>query len=84
MNACQEAASQLNLIINQACDEAGRLRISDVDEDRIAVLLQATSTAIDHSRRLLLELGGARKSRARRQTTIAAGMAPQLEEGDPT
>lgn len=83
MNACQEAASQLNLIINQACDEAGRVRLSDGDEDRIAVLLQATTTAIDQSRRLLHELEGARRGRVRRQTTVAAGMAGPVEEGDP-
>jgi len=54
MAACEEAVQRLNLIISQACDEAEALKhVKHPQVERIAALLETTSAAIGHSRRVL-------------------------------
>jgi signal transduction histidine kinase len=55
MAACQQAVERLNLIINQACDEARELRWDQParHDPRVEQLAEQTSRAIEHSRAVL-------------------------------
>jgi signal transduction histidine kinase len=54
MAACQQAVDRLNLIINQACDEAKALRWNQAARDpRVEELAEQTTRAIEHSRAVL-------------------------------
>jgi signal transduction histidine kinase len=54
MAACQQAVERLNLIINQACDEARALRWNHSAPDpRVEQLVDQTTKAIEHSRAVL-------------------------------
>jgi signal transduction histidine kinase len=54
MAACEQAVERLNLIINQACDEAKALRWNQPAPDpRVEQLAEQTTRAIEHSRAVL-------------------------------
>jgi signal transduction histidine kinase len=54
MAACEQAVDRLNLIINQACDEAKALRWNQpVPDPRVEQLAEQTTRAIEHSRAVL-------------------------------
>ena len=68
MAACEEAVQRLNVIISQACDEAEALKqVKHPQVERITALLETTSAAIGHSRRVLAHVQQERVRRAHDQ-----------------
>lgn len=65
MEACQEAVARLNLIINEACNEATSARRRRGPEyDHIAELLERTQMAVIQSREVLARIQRSRSERA--------------------
>lgn len=62
MEACDRAIRLLNLIIREACDEAGS-RVAESDYQRYLELLESTQHAITRSKELMTRYG--RRSAAR-------------------
>ena len=55
MRACDDAAARLNLIIKQACEEAGdHSHLDPVQIQRVNSLLESTTAALEQSERVLL------------------------------
>jgi signal transduction histidine kinase len=63
MTACEEAATRLNILISQACDEIEalhRLRSTEMDQ-----LMEMTTSAIEHARRIRVQVDVSRSGRPR-------------------
>jgi hypothetical protein len=56
MRACQEAVDRLNFIITQACDEVFDQRTGTPAYDELERLVEQSTRAIDHSRRVLARI----------------------------
>jgi signal transduction histidine kinase len=55
MHACEEAAARLNLIIKEACQEAGDHALMDAAQvEHVARLLESTTAAVEQSQRVLV------------------------------
>jgi signal transduction histidine kinase len=76
MAACQQAVDRLNLIINQACDEAKALRWNQGAPDpRVEELAEQTTRAIEHSRAVLYRAHQRRLGRRLRTSPSPPGNA---------
>jgi signal transduction histidine kinase len=57
MAACEEAAERLNLIINEACQEAAdRAGMNAFEVERVTRLLESTTTALEQSQQVLIKV----------------------------
>ena len=66
MRAMDEAATRLNVLIAEACDEVEALeRLNDPDTGRLIALVEKSAAAIQHSREVLGRVQTVRRSRRR-------------------
>ena len=71
MQACQESVARLNVIISETCDEAEALRrVQATEYAHFSELLEMTTAAIGHSRRIREQIDKERRLEVTRPTTV--------------